>query len=320
MDGFPNGRRLEDDVTTIELQAIGGIALAAIGFWYDDFNGTGSPVTPQLISTLSFHAGVTTNDTAFKTAFPFVQQPWRGFTGDGYVGPNGCTTFTPTITGPMSIDNCHANTIYKGYGPQSITLTVALSGGTPPYSYLWSNGATTPTITVSPNAGTDYTVSVTDINDCPANASNTLHVSVIDIRCGNNKVNVHHTPGNSKGQVLCVPIGSVAGHIAHGDCLGDGTNTSAKNTAYSSLGDGDISVFPNPASGKISIALKDVGSAYKSYQVTDISGRVIFTQPIAGGIYAEVMELDISAYAPGTYIIRAVTDAGTSLTKFTVAK
>ena len=36
MDGFPNGRRLEDDVTTIELQAVAGVALAAIGLWYDD--------------------------------------------------------------------------------------------------------------------------------------------------------------------------------------------------------------------------------------------------------------------------------------------
>ena len=31
MDGFPNGRRLEDDVVRIELQAVSGIALAAIG-------------------------------------------------------------------------------------------------------------------------------------------------------------------------------------------------------------------------------------------------------------------------------------------------
>jgi hypothetical protein len=84
MDGFPNGRRLEDDVTTIELQAVGGVALAAIGLWYDDFPGTGSPVTQQLLNVLTFNAGVTKNDTALKTAFPFVQNPWRGFTGAGY--------------------------------------------------------------------------------------------------------------------------------------------------------------------------------------------------------------------------------------------
>ena len=36
MDGFPNGRRLEDDVTRIELQAVGGVVLAAIGLPYED--------------------------------------------------------------------------------------------------------------------------------------------------------------------------------------------------------------------------------------------------------------------------------------------
>ncbi len=79
MDGFPNGRRLEDDVTTIELQAVGGVALAAIGLWYDDFTGTGSPVTNKLVRTISFKSGPTQNDTTFRTTFPYVQNPWRGF-------------------------------------------------------------------------------------------------------------------------------------------------------------------------------------------------------------------------------------------------
>ena len=79
MDGFPNGRRLEDDVTTIELQAVGGVALAAIGLWYDDYSGTGSPVTANLGNVLGFNAGVTHNDTTFQASFPYVQQPWRGY-------------------------------------------------------------------------------------------------------------------------------------------------------------------------------------------------------------------------------------------------
>jgi hypothetical protein len=87
MDGFPNGRRLEDDVTTIELQAVSGVALAAIGLWYDDYSGTGSPVTANLLSVLNFNAGVTHNDTTFRACFPYLQDPWRGFTGAGYVGP-----------------------------------------------------------------------------------------------------------------------------------------------------------------------------------------------------------------------------------------
>jgi hypothetical protein len=80
MDGFPNGRRLEDDVTTIELQAVSGVALAAIGLWYDDYKGgSTTPVTQNLVNVLSFTSGPTKNDTTFKTSFPYVQTPWRGF-------------------------------------------------------------------------------------------------------------------------------------------------------------------------------------------------------------------------------------------------
>jgi hypothetical protein len=90
MDGFPNGRRLEDDVTTIELQAVGGVVLAAIGLWYDDYDSktSPSPVTPMLGGVLGFNAGVTKNDTTLKAAFPFVQDPWRGFIGPQYMGPD----------------------------------------------------------------------------------------------------------------------------------------------------------------------------------------------------------------------------------------
>jgi hypothetical protein len=79
MDGFPNGRRLEDEVVKIELQAVSGAVLAAIGLWYDDYSATAtSPVTPQLKGVLNFTAGVEKNDTTFRTTFPYVQTPWQG--------------------------------------------------------------------------------------------------------------------------------------------------------------------------------------------------------------------------------------------------
>lgn len=81
MDGFPNGRRLEDDVTTIELQAVSGVVLAAVGLWYDDFKPgvTASPVTAQLGSVLGFTSGPTTNDAPFMSSFPYMAKPWNGF-------------------------------------------------------------------------------------------------------------------------------------------------------------------------------------------------------------------------------------------------
>ncbi len=92
MDGFPNGRRLEDDVTRIELQAVSGVVLAAIGLWYDDYTvGGPNPVTAKLVNVLSYTTGVESNDLAFSTTFPYVAQPHRGTSecsGLIYVGTN----------------------------------------------------------------------------------------------------------------------------------------------------------------------------------------------------------------------------------------
>nr|MBA3971279.1 DUF4331 family protein [Bacteroidota bacterium] len=79
MDGFPNGRRLEDDVTRIELQAVSGVVLAAIGLWYDDRPLGASPLSPNLLGVLGYSTGVEKNDTTFRAIFPYVQAPWSGY-------------------------------------------------------------------------------------------------------------------------------------------------------------------------------------------------------------------------------------------------
>ncbi|MFM9985695.1 MAG: DUF4331 family protein [Flavobacteriales bacterium] len=79
MDGFPNGRRLEDDVTRIELMAVGGIVLDAIGLWEDDYTaGDPNPVTPMLLAKLGYTTGIEANDKEFRSSFPYVQLPWSG--------------------------------------------------------------------------------------------------------------------------------------------------------------------------------------------------------------------------------------------------
>jgi hypothetical protein len=56
--GFPNGRRLADDVVDIELQALEGILL---------------PNHPAAVATLG--DGVNTNDVAFGRSFPYLALP-----------------------------------------------------------------------------------------------------------------------------------------------------------------------------------------------------------------------------------------------------
>jgi|GEM_PF-581512 len=104
MDGFPNGRRLEDAVDQIELKAAGGVVLAAIGLWYDDYTpASTSPVTPQLGGVLAFTSGVERNDTTIRAAFPYVQTPWRG-TGSASGPTNTLTIPDLTVSTPMPVE------------------------------------------------------------------------------------------------------------------------------------------------------------------------------------------------------------------------
>ena len=100
MDGFPNGRRLEDDVTRIELQAVSGVALAAIGLWYDDYDG-GSPLTQDLLDVLGYNTGVSANDVPFRNGFPYLALPHAGDSDCGGT-PVGSTADAPAFRGGFS--------------------------------------------------------------------------------------------------------------------------------------------------------------------------------------------------------------------------
>ncbi|MCB0570028.1 MAG: DUF4331 family protein [Phaeodactylibacter sp.] len=112
MDGFPNGRRMEDDVTRIELQAVAGVALAAIGLWYDDYTaGEANPVTQGLLNVLTYSTGVEANDKPFINGFPFVSLPWSG--------ESECSGAIPTATA----DNVPASGLglsAPAAGPQAV--------------------------------------------------------------------------------------------------------------------------------------------------------------------------------------------------------
>ena len=107
--------------------------------------------TPQIIVTTSATYEVTATDS------------------------NGCiasSSFAITQYAPTNIAITGITEVCAG---TSTTLTVI--GG----NAIWSNGTTTPAVTVTPNSTTNYTVQVTDANGCTANTNQTVIVNPLPV-------------------------------------------------------------------------------------------------------------------------------------------
>ena len=81
--GFPNGRRLADDSTDVELRAV------ACGYGFALGPCPASNAPNSLLGD-----GVDGNDKAFLTSFPYVASPWSGFTS-----PHNTTPVAPIASG-----------------------------------------------------------------------------------------------------------------------------------------------------------------------------------------------------------------------------
>jgi len=90
LDGFPNGRRLADDVVDIELQAVAGILCQPGGPLAGPAPCRASKVNPGLGD------GVNANDLPFQTTFPYVANPRPPY-GDGSTPPT-VPSYSATVT------------------------------------------------------------------------------------------------------------------------------------------------------------------------------------------------------------------------------
>jgi hypothetical protein len=188
---------------------------------------------------------------------------------------NLCPTINVSIPNAFALPSgVLANTVYPAYAPaSSLTLQSNVTGGTGPYSYTWSNSATTSSITVSPTAATTYSLSVRDQNGCPGSATKT--VNVIDISGGKNgdKIVVCH-----KGNTLTIGSSGVADHLGHGDMLGScesGVTRSPSNSIQETQTLFDVKVLGNPSPNYFDIQIR--GKADNNVRITvyDNMGRVI---------------------------------------------
>ena len=138
-----------------------------------DINVTGGTATYTYVWTINggAFAPVTQDLTGLSSGVYFVTVT------DSY----GCTaTLSVTITQPANALSVVCSGVSPtGFATNDGSASVVASGGTSAYSYLWSNNATTSTIT-GLTSGT-YSVVVTDFKGCTATCTSTLNNPLADL-------------------------------------------------------------------------------------------------------------------------------------------
>lgn len=236
---------------------------------------------------------------------------------------NGCTT-----TGSATVNNLNGPSISSLNTTPALcnggngTATVTATGGTPGYTYLWSNGGTTATITEA--AGT-YTVTVTDSNGCLTTGSGTITEPTAI------SVGVSNTPdtGAGDGTATANPSGGTGPYTYAWSTtptqttqtatnLGAGsytvtvtdangcTSTGTTSVATGVDGAGQIvalDVFPNPSHGVFTLSVSMPSAAALTIEVMDMAGKVVYTYT-SDAVTTLVHEVNLGEVAAGSYLLK----------------
>lgn len=200
---------------------------------------------------------------------------------------NNCTnTATEVVIQPteLTISETHVNVLCNGEATGSATVTPA--GGTPGYTYNWSNGGSS-TNTVSSLTAGGYTVTVTDANVCTAVQAITIaQPQPLTITATATPVLCN---GDANGTITAVGVGGVAPYAYTAT---DGTNSYNSTTGlFTALTAGSYSILivdDNQCSNTTTTVVTEPGAI--STQVTAVNatcynysnGQVTFTP--AGGV------------------------------------
>ena len=269
--------------------------------------------------TYSWSNGSTTEDISSLAAGTYTV-----VVNDANGSTFGCTATTSVTIGQptaVSLSSTKVDVVCNGASTGSIDLTV--TGGTAPYTYSWSNGATTQDIS-SLAAGT-YTVVVNDANGstfgCTATTSVTISEPAAPVALSSTKVDVICN-GASTGSIDLTVSGGTATYTyiwSNGATTQD-IRSLAAGTYTVVVNDANGSTFGCTATTSVTIAEPtavslsstkvDVvcnGASTGSIDLTVSGGTAPYTYSWSNGASTE----DISSLAAGTYTV-VVNDANGS--------
>lgn len=223
---------------------------------------------------------------------------------------NGCTNVSETIEVSVNpnptVDAGSDQQIFIGYGNQTAELDASVIGS-PQFSFVWSNGDTTQSTTVSPTSTTTYTVTVTDGYGCMD--SDSVTVNVTDIRCGqnNNMVLLCHETNEELIETICVDSTAVQMHLDHGDYLGNCVSSLRKASRSANHFAEHVSISPNPFSSTATLSYEVDAEAQVVIEVFDVLGQRICTllnETLRKGNYTTIIDGDRLNSADEMFFLR----------------
>ena len=115
--GYPNGRRVEDDVVDIELRALAGA----------------TPLTPDFNRSPNnlLGDGVNDNDRGYRTSFPYLASPWPGYGHERDHHKVGSLQTQPAGPGPAPTTSTSTPGSTTTTAPGGTTTTTAAPGQIP---------------------------------------------------------------------------------------------------------------------------------------------------------------------------------------------
>jgi uncharacterized repeat protein (TIGR01451 family) len=196
---------------------------------------------------------------------------------------NSVTNCAAVTINPLPVVSVNSMTICSG---QSAILTATHNAASP--SFLWSNGETTESITVSPVSTTTYSVTVTDgTTTCSAGASGTVTVNptpMVSVNsatiCTGNSATLTATTDASNASYLWSPGGEIGPSIivspssstTYTVTVTDGTTTCSGSAS------GTVTVNPNPTVS-VNSATICTGSSATLTATTDASNASYLWSP-----------------------------------------
>jgi len=166
-------------------------------------------IKPTVTTSVSGNTTICRGTSAILTATGGMSREWStGETQDTIVVTPSVTTIYVVITDSTGIcSNIDSIKVTVNQLP-NVTITgdtVITAGNSATLvasganSYVWSTGATSPSITVSPAATTSYSVEGTDVNGCSNTARTTVVVNAVSIASGSElEFKVYPIPTESK--------------------------------------------------------------------------------------------------------------------------